>query len=78
MGFQVGDRVIRGGFKYDYKDDPIEIIVTLHRNRRYVIKYLNQYNIQGQNVTSWVHEDDLEYDKAYYREIKINQILNET
>lgn len=76
MIFQVGDRV-RNISTNVYKDEPIEVLVTFHKNKRYHVKYLNVYNVQNTNMTQWLHEDDLDFDKSYYREIKLNQILDE-
>ncbi len=79
--FKVGDRVvnIRVGV---YKYEPIEVIlleeteeVTFY-SHRYYIKYLNVYNVQNTNMTQWVHEDDLDFDKSYYRDTIIDEIIN--
>lgn len=77
MSFNVGDRVKE--LRRDcYKNEPIEIISTLKKNKRYHLKYLNVFNVQGTNMLFWVHEDDIILDKEYYRDLKINQLLDGT
>ena len=70
---KVGDRVrnVRG-----YEDEPIVVIDKSWRNR-YHIKYLNVYTVQDTNMLSWVDEDDITLDIEYYRNLKIENILNE-
>jgi hypothetical protein len=34
-------------------------------------------NVQGTNVDTWVEYSDIKLDKEYYRDLKINQILDE-
>ena len=75
MSFNVGDRVKELG-RNCYKDKPIEIIATMKKNKRYHLKYLNVFNVQGTNMLFWVHEDDIILDKEYYRDLKINQLLD--
>jgi len=72
---QVGDRVknIRVG---TYKDEPIIVIDKSWRNR-YHIKYLNVYTVQNTNMMSWVDEDDITLDIEYYRNFKLEKLLNE-
>ena len=70
---KVGDRV--RNLRVDvYKDEPIVVIDKSWRNR-YHIKYLNVYTVQNTNMLSWVDEDDITLDIEYYREQKINKIL---
>ena len=68
---KVGDRVrnVRG-----YEDEPIVVIDKSWRNR-YHIKYLNVYTVQNTNMLSWVDEYDITLDIEYYREQKLNKIL---
>jgi hypothetical protein len=73
--FNIGDRVKELG-RDCYRDEPIEIISTLKENKRYHLKYLNVFNVQGTNMLFWVHEDDIILDKEYYRDKKINEVLN--
>jgi hypothetical protein len=70
---KVGDRVrnVRGR----YEDEPIVVIDKSWRNR-YHIKYLNVYTVQNTNMLSWVDEDDITLDIEYYRNLKIEKILN--
>jgi hypothetical protein len=72
---KVGDRV-RNISVGTYKDEPIVVIDKSWRNR-YHIKYLNVYTVQNTNVLSWVDEDDITLDVEYYRNLKIENILNE-
>jgi hypothetical protein len=70
---KVGDRV--RNVRVDvYKDEPIVVIDKSWRNR-YHIKYLNVYTVQDTNMLSWVDEDDITLDIEYYREQKLNKIL---
>lgn len=70
---KVGDRV-RNIRIEAYKDEPIVVIDKSWRNR-YHIKYLNVYTVQNTNMLSWVDEDDITLDIEYYREQKLNKIL---
>jgi hypothetical protein len=73
---KVGDRV-RNIRTEAYKDEPIVVIDKSWRNR-YHIQYLNVYTVQNTNVLSWVDEDDITLDVEYYRNLKIENILNES
>ncbi len=81
---KVGDRVRNIRVKI-YKDEPIEVIDVykkkggqiLSNDTRYNIKYLNVFNRIGDNMTSWVSEDDITLDIEYYRDQKLNKLLNE-
>jgi hypothetical protein len=73
---KVGDRV-RNIRAEVYKYEPIVVIDKSWRNR-YHIKYLNVYTVQNTNVLSWVDEDDITLDIEYYRNLKIENILNES
>ena len=74
---KVGDRV-RNIRTKAYKDEPIIIIDRFSNNeRRYHIKYLNVYNVGGTNMLSWVDAGDITLDIEYYRNLKIEKILNE-
>lgn len=71
--YEVGDRVLKstGSSK-----EPC-IIITIHRpNNRYLIRFLENYNVQGTNVERWVAYSDIELDKQYYRDLKIDKILD--
>ena len=80
---KVGDRV--RNIRVDvYKDEPI-VIVGESDNKsslkikfnRYHIKYLNVFTVSGDNMMSWVDESDIVLDIEYYRNLKIENILNE-
>ena len=81
---KVGDRVRNIRVKI-YKDEPIEVIDVYKKkggqisssDTRYNIKYLNVFNRIGDNMTSWVSEDDITLDIEYYRDQKLNKLLNE-
>jgi hypothetical protein len=71
--YEVGDRVL----KTDHRGNHNCIIIVIHRpNNRYYIRYLDNFNTQGTNVESWVAYSDIELDREYYRDLKIEQILN--
>ena len=70
---QIGDRV-RNIRVEVYKDEPIVVIDKSERNR-YHIKYLNVYTVQNTNMLSWVDKDDITLDIEYYRNKKLNKIL---
>ena len=78
---KVGDRVrnVRVGV---YKDEPIVIVGESDNNNslkikfnRYHIKYLNVFTVRGDNMMSWVDESDIVLDIEYYRNEKLNKIL---
>jgi excinuclease UvrABC nuclease subunit len=71
--YEVGDRVI----KTDHRGNHDCIIIVINRpNNRYYIRYLDNYNVQGTNVEKWVAYSDIKLDKEYYRDLKIEQILD--
>ena len=78
---KIGDRV--RNVRVDvYKDEPIVIVGESDNNNslkikfnRYHIKYLNVFTVSGDNMMSWVDESDITLDMEYYREQKINKIL---
>ncbi len=72
---KVGDRV-RNIRAEVYKDEPIVVIDKSWRNR-YHIEYLNVYTVQNTNMLSWVDEGDITLDIEYYRELKLEELLNE-
>jgi hypothetical protein len=78
---KIGDRVrnVRVGV---YKDEPIVIVGESDNNNslkikfnRYHIKYLNVFTVSGDNMMSWVDESDIVLDIEYYRNEKLNKIL---
>lgn len=72
---QVGDRVKNISTEV-YKDEPIIVIDKSWRNR-YHIKYLNVYTVQNTNMLSWVDESEITLDIEYYRNLKLEKLLNE-
>lgn len=70
MYFNVGDRVLTN-------EGDICTIIVIHRIlNRYYIRYIEKLNVQGTNVDSWVSYSDIKIDNGYYRDLKIEQILN--
>ena len=72
---KVGDRV-RNIRVEVYKDEPI-VVIDIFENKRYHIEYLNVYTVQNTNMLSWVDEGDITLDIEYYRELKLEELLNE-
>ena len=80
---KIGDRV--RNVRVDvYKDEPVVIVGESDNNNslkikfnRYHIKYLNVFTVSGDNMISWVDESDIVLDIEYYRNLKIENILNE-
>jgi hypothetical protein len=78
---KIGDRV--RNVRVDvYKDEPIVIVGESDNNNslkikfnRYHIKYLNVFTVSGDNMMSWVDESDIVLDIEYYRNEKLNKIL---
>ena len=78
---KVGDRV--RNVRVDvYKDEPIVIVGESDNNNslkikfnRYRIKYLNVFTVSGDNMMSWVDESNIVLDIEYYRNEKLNKIL---
>lgn len=70
---KVGDRV-RNVRVETYKDEPIVIHGKSDFNR-YHITYLNVYNVSGTNMVDWVDAGDITLDTEYYRNLKIEKIL---
>ena len=80
---KVGDRV-RNIRDIQYKDESVVIVGESDNNNslkikfnRYRIKYLNVFTVSGDNMMSWVDESDIVLDIEYYRNLKIENILNE-
>lgn len=78
---KIGDRV--RNIRVDvYKDEPIFIVGESDQNKinrfsnRYHIKYLNVFTVSDDNMMSWVDESDIVLDIEYYREQKLNKILD--
>jgi hypothetical protein len=76
--FNIGDKVLFG--KYLLSKIEYEAFITdkheLNPNR-YFITIEKQFNKQGDQVKRWVDVTDIRIDKQYYRNIKINQIIND-
>ena len=74
---KVGDRVRNIRVRW-YHDEPA-VVIDIGKNdlNRYYIKYLNILNVSGNSKVSWVDIDDIALDIEYYRNLKIEKILNE-
>jgi hypothetical protein len=78
---KIGDRV-KNVRDIQYKDESVVIVGESDNNNslrikfnRYHIKYLNVFTVSEDNMMSWVDEKDITLDIEYYREQKINKIL---
>jgi len=67
--FNSGDKVIFNNSQY--------IITYKSENNRYFITAKNIHNVSGKKVKKWVDGTDLKLDVQFYREQKINEIINE-
>lgn len=78
---KIGDRV-RNVRDIQYKDESVVIVGESDNNNslkikfnRYHIKYLNVFTVSGDNMMSWVDESNIVLDIEYYRNEKLNKIL---
>jgi hypothetical protein len=76
--FNIGDKVLFGKnhlSKIEYE----ATITNKHelRPNRYFITIEKQFNQQGDQVKRWVDIRDLRLDVQYYRDQKLNQIIND-
>jgi len=82
---KVGDRVkvvrmrqFKKELVEEFNDQPIEVVEISEAwagSTRYKIEMYNVLNVQGTNVVKWVDEDDITLDIEYYRNEKLNKIL---
>ena len=72
---KIGDRV---NVRVRWCEDEPGVIIDIGKNNlnRYYIKYLNILNVSGNNKVSWEDVGDLTLDIEYYREQKLNKILD--
>lgn len=89
MKFKIGDRIrivnARGltgvntsstGIKSYETIGHAGVIVDYQMDyNRYRIKYTDLFNTQGNNVIYWLHQDDIQLDKEFYRDEKLEQLL---
>lgn len=61
----------------DYPIEVVEISEAWAGSTRYKIEIHNVLNVQGTNVVKWVDEDDITLDIEYYRNLKLEELLNE-
>lgn len=69
---KIGDRV-----KYNNQPCQVVLISYLDAYLRYQIKYLHCRNSFGSDVICWVGQSDITLDIEYYRDKKLNDILNQ-
>jgi len=76
--FNIGDKVLFGK-KHISKKEYEAFITDKHElnSNRYFITIEKQLNVQGEQVKRWVDGTDLKLDVQFYREQKINKIINE-
>jgi acetoacetate decarboxylase len=84
---EVGDRVkvvrmrqFKKELVEEFNDQHIEVVEISEAwagSTRYKIEMYNVLNVQGTNVVKWVDENDITLDIEYYRNLKIENILNE-
>jgi len=75
--FNIGDKVLFGKNHFSKKEYEATITDKNELNpNRYFITIEKQFNIGGNQVKRWVHIRDIRLDVQYYREQKINEILN--
>ena len=74
---QVGNRVKivmhYASLLNDYPIEVVEVSEAWAGSTRYKI----ELNIQGLNVSKWVDEDGIVLDIEYYRNVKLEKLLNE-
>lgn len=69
--FKIGDRVVCKSLRR------YEVLSVISQNNRYYVKYIDSYTVVGDNVCSWISGSVVDLDIAYYRDKKINEILND-
>jgi len=78
--FKIGDKVIFKRGKVGSKDyiQESEIIETSNYslNKRYKIK-TNSKTVSNRFVETWVSSSEIDLDKSYYRNLKIESIIND-
>ena len=84
---EVGDRVkvvrmrqFKKELVEEFNDQPIEVVEISEAwagSTRYKIEMHNVLNVQGANVVKWVDENDITLDIEYYRNLKLEKLLNE-
>lgn len=82
---KVGDRVkvvrlrqFKKELVEEFNDQPIEVVEISEAwvgSTRYKIEMYNVLNVQGTNVVKWVDKSDITLDIEYYRNEKLNKIL---
>lgn len=50
-------------------------IISILKNR-YKIRLYDCFTIQNNNLETWVSSQDIQIDKEYYRDLKINNLLS--
>ena len=73
--FKVGDHIVLKAYSIDRGFSASAVIQEINGNRVQII-FKENYTKQGDNVVRWFSIDDIEIDKKYYRDEKINTILS--
>lgn len=75
---KIGDKV-KDITSTELKNESCEIVSISYPDigTRYQIKYLDVYNADGTNLTFWVDESDITLDVEYYRDNKLDDILDQ-
>ena len=73
--FKVGDNVILKAYSIERGICFSAVIQEINGNRVQII-FKENYTKQGDNVVRWFSIDEIEIDKKYYRDEKINTILS--
>lgn len=74
--FKIGDLVKIVDSEFENELCEIIHINNFEMGSRYQVKYPDVYILDGTNLTSWVHELDLVLDVEYYRDHKLDQVLD--
>ena len=73
--FKVGDHIILKAKSLKPNSCFSAVVLEINGNRVQII-FKENYTIQGDNVVRWFSIDEIEIDKKYYRDEKINTILS--
>ena len=76
--FNLKDKVvwIKSPLYYKNFTPPIKCIVrSISDGNRIQIEIIGVLNTQGTNMKKWISSNEIEIDKEYYRDLKINALL---
>lgn len=74
--FKIGDKVKIVDSEFENELCEIIHINNFEMGSKYQVKYPDVYILDGTNLTSWVHELDLVLDVEYYRDHKLDKVLD--